>query len=262
MAALPGRCASCSGSTSTGSPRATDSDGARARAAGHHRPPPAPRAKVVAAARAPGPAIADTLLPQVYDDVPPRMHAMAMRSLKAHLFVARRRGARRRAGWQWRAALPRLNRRQRSRCASKGELVRRTRVDALGEMPSASASARRASALRGGLEAESSSGCPAALNSSPANQGASRVQACMKSNCRLRLGSTAVAIPFAAIARAIGLAKNGISAVAMGRRRASSAAAASPSLRQSAASTCSAAAPACPRRARAEPPPWRRSGTR
>ena len=46
-------------------------------------------AKVVDALRELGPAGADALLPQVYDDVPPRMHAMAMRSLKAHLFKLR-----------------------------------------------------------------------------------------------------------------------------------------------------------------------------
>ena len=43
-------------------------------------------AKVVDALRELGPAAADALLVRVYDDVPQRMHAMAMRSLKAHLF--------------------------------------------------------------------------------------------------------------------------------------------------------------------------------
>ena len=46
-------------------------------------------AKVVDALRELGPAAADALLPRVYDDVPQRMHAMAMRSLKAHLFKLR-----------------------------------------------------------------------------------------------------------------------------------------------------------------------------
>ncbi len=45
--------------------------------------------KVVDALRDLGPAAADALLPRVYDDVPERMHAMAMRSLKAHLFKLR-----------------------------------------------------------------------------------------------------------------------------------------------------------------------------
>ncbi len=46
-------------------------------------------AKVVDALREIGPATAEALLPRVYDDVPQRMHAMAMRSLKAHLFKLR-----------------------------------------------------------------------------------------------------------------------------------------------------------------------------
>lgn len=46
-------------------------------------------AKVLDALRALGPAAVDALLPRVYDDVPQRMHAMAMRSLKAHLFKLR-----------------------------------------------------------------------------------------------------------------------------------------------------------------------------
>ena len=46
-------------------------------------------AKVVDALRDLGPAPAEALLAQVYDDVPQRMHAMAMRSLKAHLFKLR-----------------------------------------------------------------------------------------------------------------------------------------------------------------------------
>ena len=46
-------------------------------------------AKVADALRDLGPAPAEALLAQVYDDVPPRMHAMAMRSLKAHLIKLR-----------------------------------------------------------------------------------------------------------------------------------------------------------------------------
>ena len=42
-------------------------------------------AKIVAAMRETGPAVAEALLPIVYADVPPRMHPMAMRSLTAHL---------------------------------------------------------------------------------------------------------------------------------------------------------------------------------
>lgn len=42
-------------------------------------------AKVADALRALGPADADALLVQVYDDVPQRLHGVAMRSLKAHL---------------------------------------------------------------------------------------------------------------------------------------------------------------------------------
>ena len=46
-------------------------------------------AKVVAALRRLGPATLEALLPAVYDDVPTRLHAMAMRSLKAHVFKLR-----------------------------------------------------------------------------------------------------------------------------------------------------------------------------
>ncbi len=46
-------------------------------------------AKVVAALRRLGPATLEALLPVVYDDVPPRLHAMAMRSLKAHVLKLR-----------------------------------------------------------------------------------------------------------------------------------------------------------------------------
>lgn len=46
-------------------------------------------AKVVDALRDLGPGTAEMLLPRVYDDVPQRLHAMAMRSLKAHLYKLR-----------------------------------------------------------------------------------------------------------------------------------------------------------------------------
>jgi glyoxylase-like metal-dependent hydrolase (beta-lactamase superfamily II) len=45
--------------------------------------------KVLAALRELGPASAETLLARVYDDVPARLHAMAARSLKAHLVKLR-----------------------------------------------------------------------------------------------------------------------------------------------------------------------------
>ena len=46
-------------------------------------------AKVLAAVRALGPAVAEILLAQVYADVPMRLHAMALRSLTAHLHKLR-----------------------------------------------------------------------------------------------------------------------------------------------------------------------------
>ena len=46
-------------------------------------------AKLLEALRALGPASAETLLLRVYDDVPPRLHTMASRSLTAHLFKLR-----------------------------------------------------------------------------------------------------------------------------------------------------------------------------
>jgi glyoxylase-like metal-dependent hydrolase (beta-lactamase superfamily II)/8-oxo-dGTP pyrophosphatase MutT (NUDIX family) len=46
-------------------------------------------AKVVSGLRSRGPASAEALLPAVYEDVPERLHPMAMRSLKAHLFKLR-----------------------------------------------------------------------------------------------------------------------------------------------------------------------------
>jgi glyoxylase-like metal-dependent hydrolase (beta-lactamase superfamily II) len=58
-------------------------------------------AKVVDALRALGPASAEALLPRVYDDVPQRMHGMAMRSLKAHLFKLRDEQRAAEAGASW-----------------------------------------------------------------------------------------------------------------------------------------------------------------
>jgi glyoxylase-like metal-dependent hydrolase (beta-lactamase superfamily II)/8-oxo-dGTP pyrophosphatase MutT (NUDIX family) len=46
-------------------------------------------AKVVAAMRAAGPATLEALLPAVYDDVDPKLHRMAARSLEAHLLKLR-----------------------------------------------------------------------------------------------------------------------------------------------------------------------------
>jgi glyoxylase-like metal-dependent hydrolase (beta-lactamase superfamily II)/8-oxo-dGTP pyrophosphatase MutT (NUDIX family) len=58
-------------------------------------------AKVVAAMRALGPADADALLARVYDDVQPRLLAMAMRSLTAHLHKLRDDGAARESDGRW-----------------------------------------------------------------------------------------------------------------------------------------------------------------
>jgi len=58
-------------------------------------------AKVVAAMRALGPADVDTLLARVYDDVQPRLLAMAMRSLTAHLHKLRDDGAARERDGRW-----------------------------------------------------------------------------------------------------------------------------------------------------------------
>jgi glyoxylase-like metal-dependent hydrolase (beta-lactamase superfamily II)/8-oxo-dGTP pyrophosphatase MutT (NUDIX family) len=58
-------------------------------------------AKVVAAMRALGPADADALLARVYDDVQPRLLAMAMRSLTAHLHKLRDDGAARERDGRW-----------------------------------------------------------------------------------------------------------------------------------------------------------------
>ncbi|MBL8303746.1 MAG: MBL fold metallo-hydrolase, partial [Ideonella sp.] len=59
-------------------------------------------AKVVDAVAALGPAPVDVLLPRVYADVPPRLHAMALRSLTAHLLKLAHDGRCREgaAGWE------------------------------------------------------------------------------------------------------------------------------------------------------------------
>lgn len=59
-------------------------------------------AKVVDAVAALGPAPVDRLLPRVYADVPPRLHAMALRSLTAHLLKLAHDGRCREgtAGWE------------------------------------------------------------------------------------------------------------------------------------------------------------------
>ena len=58
-------------------------------------------AKVVDALRDLGPASVEALLAQVYDDVPERLHAMATRSLKAHLLKLRDEGAAHEMDQQW-----------------------------------------------------------------------------------------------------------------------------------------------------------------
>jgi glyoxylase-like metal-dependent hydrolase (beta-lactamase superfamily II) len=58
-------------------------------------------AKVVDAIRELGPANAEELLARVYDDVKPQLLAMAMRSLRAHLFKLRDEGAARETQGQW-----------------------------------------------------------------------------------------------------------------------------------------------------------------
>jgi len=59
-------------------------------------------AKVVSALRTFGPLEEDTLLLRVYDDVRPQLHAMAMRSLRAHLYKLRDDGAARQIeGYRW-----------------------------------------------------------------------------------------------------------------------------------------------------------------
>ncbi len=61
--------------------------------------------KVIAALRALGPADSETLLAQVYADVPERLHAMAMRSLTAHLLKLRDEGAARESNGRWSSLL-------------------------------------------------------------------------------------------------------------------------------------------------------------
>ncbi len=60
-------------------------------------------AKVVAALRAAGPAALGALLPRVYDDVAPALHAMASRSLLAHLLKLQAEGTARLDGQDWSA---------------------------------------------------------------------------------------------------------------------------------------------------------------
>ncbi|RQP22977.1 MBL fold metallo-hydrolase [Piscinibacter terrae] len=59
-------------------------------------------AKVLEALQAGGPADADQLLAQVYDDVTPRLHAIAMRSLLAHLYKLRGEGRAVEENGRWR----------------------------------------------------------------------------------------------------------------------------------------------------------------
>ena len=61
-------------------------------------------AKVLAAVREHGPADADALLRQVYDDVTPQLHGIAMRSLLAHLYKLRAEGAVAEDGSAWRVS--------------------------------------------------------------------------------------------------------------------------------------------------------------
>jgi glyoxylase-like metal-dependent hydrolase (beta-lactamase superfamily II)/8-oxo-dGTP pyrophosphatase MutT (NUDIX family) len=58
-------------------------------------------AKVVAAMQALGPADAEALLARVYEDVPPHLHRMALRSLSAHLFKLRDDGTAREHEGRW-----------------------------------------------------------------------------------------------------------------------------------------------------------------
>jgi glyoxylase-like metal-dependent hydrolase (beta-lactamase superfamily II) len=60
--------------------------------------------KVLAQLAAHGPATAEALLPHIYDDVPPRMHAVASRSLLAHLEKLRDEGRAAEAGGVWKVA--------------------------------------------------------------------------------------------------------------------------------------------------------------
>jgi len=58
-------------------------------------------AKVVDALRAAGPVELDALLAVVYQEVPPRLHAMAARSLRAHLQKLQAEGRVREAAGLW-----------------------------------------------------------------------------------------------------------------------------------------------------------------
>jgi len=58
-------------------------------------------AKVLAALRDLQPASSEALLDQVYADVPARLHAMAMRSLTAHLLKLRDDGVATESGGAW-----------------------------------------------------------------------------------------------------------------------------------------------------------------
>ena len=60
--------------------------------------------KVLAQLAQHGPATLEALLPHVYDDVPPRMHPVASRSLLAHLLKLRDEGRAAEAGGAWRGA--------------------------------------------------------------------------------------------------------------------------------------------------------------
>jgi glyoxylase-like metal-dependent hydrolase (beta-lactamase superfamily II) len=53
-----------------------------------------------------GPATLEALLPHVYEDVPPRMHPVASRSLLAHLLKLRDEGRAAEAAGAWRAVSP------------------------------------------------------------------------------------------------------------------------------------------------------------
>jgi glyoxylase-like metal-dependent hydrolase (beta-lactamase superfamily II) len=57
--------------------------------------------KVLAELEAHGPATLEDLLPRVYDDVPPRMHPVASRSLLAHLLKLRDESRVAEAGGRW-----------------------------------------------------------------------------------------------------------------------------------------------------------------
>jgi glyoxylase-like metal-dependent hydrolase (beta-lactamase superfamily II) len=62
-------------------------------------------AKVIEALRALGRCDADALLARVYDDVPARLHGMALRSLRAHLAKLRDEGLADEDGGRWSLAV-------------------------------------------------------------------------------------------------------------------------------------------------------------